>query len=283
MIRNKRVPASHVLTDGAMVRIIRSEEPVRFEQSILAKCKTARARGELAKTFKLRRRSVTVEIGASMLRQEMLRYGIPFDVLKGEKAAGLYREYGIESVEDLHISIGEGRARLKEVMANVVNILLGGFSPLVTPTGAFNNIELTTLDPVSVKLSSCCKPNPTTKGNCALLTIKGLSVHDKRCERFKKLKFQREDAVNVFWRARKTNVRKPQILHVLKASRKEMMRVISFAPREMEMQSLEVLTSYSSVNPAWELKITSPNLYVLQKILRHFDKTRIPYEFDLDC
>jgi len=283
MIRNKRVSASHVLTDGAMVRIIRSEEPVRFEQSILARCRTARARGELAKTFKLRRRSVTQEIGASMLRQEMLRYGIPFDVLGSDKADLLFSKHSIQNLDELHVSIGEGRARLKEVMGNIVNLLLGGVSPLVIPTGAFNNIELTTLDPVSVKLSSCCKPNPTEKGNCALLTTKGLSVHDKRCERFKKIRFQREDAVNVFWRTRRTSVRKRQILHVLKASRKEMMRAVSFAPEEMQIQNLELLTSYSSVNPAWELTFAVPNLYVLQKVLRHFDKTHIPFEFDLDC
>ncbi|MFT5702059.1 MAG: guanosine-3',5'-bis(diphosphate) 3'-pyrophosphohydrolase [Desulforhopalus sp.] len=283
MIRNKRVPSSHVLTDGVMVRIIRSEEPVRFEQEILAKCKTARARGELAKTFKARRMSVTKEIGASMLRQEMLRYGIAFHLLESEKAQQLFEEYSTDSLTGLHIRIGEGRARLKEVMGSIKTVFLGGESPLVTPTGAFNNIELTTLDPVSVKLSSCCKPNPTSKGNCALLTSKGLSVHDKRCERFKNIKFQREDAVNVFWRTRKTNVRKRQIIHILKASRREIIRAVGFAPEEMQMQSLELLSSYSSLYPAWELNFTVPNLYVLQKLLKHFDKTHIPYEFDLDC
>jgi len=283
MIRNKRVPASHVLSDGVMVRIIRSEEPVRFDQSILAKCKTARARGELAKTFRARRSNVTVEIGASMLRQEMLRYGIPVTVLENDKAIDLFEEYSSKNLNDLHVRIGEGSARLKEVMGSLKSILLGGVSPLVTPTGAFNNIELTTLDPVSVKLSSCCKPNPTSKGNCALLTTKGLSVHDKHCERFKKIKFQREDAVNVVWRTRRTKVRKRQILHVLKASRKEIMRAIGFAPEDMQMQGVEVLSSYSSETPAWQITFTVPNLYVLQKVLRYFEKTHIPYEFDLDC
>ncbi|PHR23146.1 MAG: GTP pyrophosphokinase [Desulfotalea sp.] len=283
MIRNKRVSPSHVLTDGAMVRIIRSEEPVRFEQDMLAKCKTARARGELAKTFKARMRTVTKEIGASMLRQEMLRYGIPFDVLESEKAPQLFEDYTTDSLTGLYIRIGEGRARLREVMESIKTIFMGGVSPLVTPTGAFNKIEITTLDPVCVKLSSCCKPNPTSKGNCALLTDKGLSVHSKACERFKNLKFQREDAVNIFWRTRKTAVRKRQILHILKASRREIVRAVGFAPDEMEMRSLELLSSYSSQYPAWELTFSVPNLYSLQKVLRHFDKTHIPYEFDLDC
>ena len=40
MIRNKRVPADHVLKDGDMVRIIRAEQPIRFEQQMLSLCKT---------------------------------------------------------------------------------------------------------------------------------------------------------------------------------------------------------------------------------------------------
>jgi GTP pyrophosphokinase len=51
---------------------------------MLTLCKTPRARGELARGFKVRRRKVTLEVGFSMLRQEMLRYGIPFDVLGGK-------------------------------------------------------------------------------------------------------------------------------------------------------------------------------------------------------
>ena len=51
MIRNKRFPADHVLKDGEMVRIIRADQPIRFEQQELTLCRTPRARGELAKKF----------------------------------------------------------------------------------------------------------------------------------------------------------------------------------------------------------------------------------------
>lgn len=283
MIRNKRVSASHILKDADMVRIIRSDQPIRFEQRMISLCKTPRARGELAKNFKRRRGKVTKEVGMSMLRQEMLRYGIPYDVMQSSEVPILLDQFSSESVDELYIKIGEGRARLRHVMEGIKNTLFGGVSPLVTPTGAFNKIELTTLDPVTVKLSSCCKPNPSANDNCALVTPKGLSVHYKNCEKFKTLNFQREDAVNIFWRTRKTHVRKRQVLHILRASRKEIMRTISFAPEELEMQRLEILSSYSSLYPAWELMFRVPNLYVLQKVLKHFDKSNIPYEFELEC
>jgi guanosine-3',5'-bis(diphosphate) 3'-pyrophosphohydrolase len=283
VIKGKRYPASHILSDAEMVQIIRSDQPIRFDQAMLARCKTPRARGELARSFRIRRGKVTKEVGISMVRQEMLRYGIPFDVLEGEGGRKVLEKFAIESLDQLYSSLGEGRVRLRAVMEGIKNILLGGVSPLVTPTGAFNKIILTTLDPVSVKLSSCCKPNPTANFNCALVTSKGLSVHSKNCEKFKGLNFQREDAVNIFWKTRKTSVRKPQVIHVLRASRKEMMYALSQAPDEMEILSLQLLSSYSSATPAWELNFKVANLYILQKVVKFFDKTEIPYEFDLEC
>lgn len=283
MIRNKKVPAEHVLNDGDMVRIIRADKPIRFEQHMLSLCKTPRSRGEMAKSFRIRRQKVTMAVGQSMLRQEMLRYGIPYDVLNTPEAPHLLERFSLPSLDELFVRIGEGRLHLKEVVESIRNILFGGKVPLVPPTGPFNKIELTTLDPVSVKLSSCCKPNPSAKDNCALLTPKGLSAHHKNCDKFRELQFQREEAVNISWKTRQTSIRKMQIIHILRAARKDIMRIIGGAPAELEMVSLQLLSSYSSRFPAWELSFTVSNLYGLQKIIKHFDKSKIPYEFDLDC
>lgn len=282
MIRNKRVPASHVLKDGDMVRIIRSEQPIRFDQEMLSLCKTPRTRGELAKSFRARRRKVTLEVGISMLRQEMLRYGIPFHVLQSQQVSDFLENQGVESLDELYVRLGEGKSRLKLVMEDIRDSLFGGVSPLVTPTGAFNKIELTTLDPVCVKLSSCCKPNPTAKDNCALLTPVGLSVHHKNCENLKDLQFQREDAVDIFWRTRKTNVRKRQHIHILRATRKDVMNLVSTTSEEVEILTISLLSSYSSQCPAWEIQFKVPNLYLLQKVIKHFDKSELPYEFELE-
>ena len=283
MIRNKRVPADHILRDGDMVRIIRADKPVHFDPQILNDCKTPRTRAELAKGFRLRRRKVSQDVGHSLLRQEMLRYGIPFDILGGEGLQKMLSKYSLEGIEELYIRIGEGRLRLREVMERIKEDLFGGVSPLVTPTGAFNRIELTTLDPVSVKLSSCCKPNPTAKDNCALLTEKGLSVHHKKCSRLHEIKFQREDAVNITWKLRETQVVKRQVLYILKASRDEVMDMLKTLPEEFEIICLKVLSSYSSLHPSWELSFAVPDLHVLSRVLRHFDKSTIPFEFYLDC
>ncbi len=283
LIRNKRLPADHVLNDGDMVRVIRAEEPVRFEQNVIGLCKTPRARAELAKDFRIRRRKVTREVGCSMLRQEMLRYGFPYDLLETEGGSTLLGAFRLDSLDELFGRIGEGRLRLADVMERIKLDLYDGRSPLFTPTGAFNKVELTTLDPVCVKLSSCCKPNPAAKDNCALLTEKGLSVHHKKCSRLQQITFQREDAVNITWKMRETRVRKQQEMHILKASREELMRMLGRAPVELEVRSLEMLSSEPSAQSAWKLIFTIPNLHALQRVIRHINKSAIPYDFFLEC
>jgi GTP pyrophosphokinase len=283
MIRNTRVPADYLLSDGAMVRIIRAKEPVRFEQYMMNACKTPRARAELARGFRVRRRKVTRHVGESLLRQEMLRYGFPFHVMEGDSLPEILNTFHVENIDELFGRIGEGRLRLYDVIGRIKSDLFGGKSPLFTPTGAFNKVELTTLDPVCVKLSSCCKPNPTAKDNCALLTEKGFSVHHKKCTRLHTIKFRREDAVNISWRLRDTVVRKQQELHILRASRADVMQALGDAPEEMEVAHLQLLSNYSTLEPAWQLNFNVPNLQAMQKVLRHFDKSDIPYEFYLEC
>ena len=283
VIRNARVPADHELPDGAMVRIIRAPEPVHFEQNMINLCQTPRARAELAKGFRVRRRKVTRRVGESLLRQEMLRYGFPFSIFEGENLQTVLKLFRLEDVDELYGRVGEGRLRLYDFMMRLKNEMFDGKSPLYTPTGAFNKIELTTLDPVCVKLSSCCKPNPTAKDNCALLTEMGLSVHHKKCERLQDIKFRREDAVDVLWRTRITKVRKQQELHILKATRLELMKMLGAMPEDVEVRSLKMLASYSSQQPSWQVVFRVPDLFVLQKALRHFDRSHLSYEFYLEC
>jgi guanosine-3',5'-bis(diphosphate) 3'-pyrophosphohydrolase len=152
---------------------------------------------------------------------------------------------------------------------------------MVKPTGEFNKIKLNTLDPVFIKLSSCCKPNPAEKMNCALLTEKALSVHNKNCERLHQIKFQREDAVDISWE-RSTPINKPQSVLFVQCTREEALMAAGGAPAQMKMIDISRLLNQSSNRQEWNLKFEVKDISGLQKILRHFDKTNLDYEFYLD-
>jgi len=249
---------------------------------MLELCQTPRARAELSRTFRVRRQHLSKEIGVSIVSQEMLRYGLPMELLCKEGLRNVLDHFSLGSLGELYVYVGEGRLRLSTLIQYVKHELYHGQSPLVEPTGAFNKVELTRIDPVAVKISACCKPNPTDKGLFALLSERGLSLHNKGCPQLQKVRFQREDIVDLRWKLRETRVEKPQSLVIMATTRQRIMMLAGVAPEEMRILDLMVLSNVPTPNPDWELSFQVPTLYSLKKVLRHFDKSGLLYEFDFE-
>lgn len=280
-IRNQRVSPEYILQDGQMVKIIRSRSKVAFRQEMLQLCRTPKARSELAKSFRLRGQRVAEEIGKATLLQEMRRYGLPRDLLDSQGMSRVVSSFALKDKERLFRQIGTGRLRLPEVIECISRELFSGTLFLVKPTGEFNKIKLNSLDPVFIKLSSCCNPNPVDKSNCALLTSKGLSVHNKNCPRLHETEFQREDAIDISWE-QATAITRPQNVIFPDAGRDELLPVIASAPSHMKLRDIEVLTEQSTPRQRWRLHFEVAELRDLHKVLRHFDRAGIRYEFTLD-
>ncbi|MBC8209177.1 MAG: bifunctional (p)ppGpp synthetase/guanosine-3',5'-bis(diphosphate) 3'-pyrophosphohydrolase [Desulfobulbaceae bacterium] len=282
MVANRKLRPEEILHDGDVVRIVRADKPVNFDQKMFDICQTPRARAELSKAFRVRRQTVALSIGRSILEQEMLRYGVPYALLEKPETVQVLSHFGASTLAQLHVLVGEGQVGLAALIKRIKQELYAGQSPLAEPTGAFNIIELNTLDPVSIKISACCKPSPTDKGLCGLLSERGLSVHSKNCAKFQGIKFQREDIVDVRWKLRETWVRKKQTLVILAATRQRMMMVAGVAPGAMKLCDLMILSKGPIPDPAWELIFEVPNLYDLRQVIKHFDKSGLPYEFVME-
>ncbi len=283
MVGHKRREISHVLRDGDMVKIIRSGEPRRFDPELLNVCKLPKTRAELSKKFRARRAEIKTRMGHDILQQEMQRYGIDLSLLEAPGMVDVCKGCGVTDTNNFYYQLGNGTLKLSEA----VNSLKNGFQlkdlKNVTPDDAYNTIELKSLDPVFLKLSSCCEPRPTEKGNVALLTRERLSVHRRNCTRLtEEIAFQREDAVNVVWLMEETKVRKPQVIHVLEATRHRIMMILSVAPSDMVITELTMLSPIPRKAPAWQISFNVANLAVLRDVLLQFDKSEIRYEFDVD-
>lgn len=276
VIRNKRVGSNHRLRDGDVVKIIRSPGvPVRFEQEDLASCKTPRARSEIAKGFRIRHNKVTTLIGESILRQEMRNYGLPQYLLEHSDIGLVLKSFSLEKLEDLYALLGEGKLHLHPIIGAMKEKLFHGVSLFVEPTGKFNSLKLKTLDPVSVKLSSCCHPNPTAKDNFALLTRYGISVHHKKCKTLQKIDFRRDDAVNITWHHSLTNVRKVQMIMV-RGARTDVMNLIGTAPACMKLHEVKLLSvRHEMPEPGWEVFFKVENLKELLTVQRHFRRSHL--------
>ena len=282
MIGNQRVDLRHQLRDGNVIKVLRQEEPVQFDPTIQLLCQTPKARSELAKAFRLRREAVSRQIGASVFAQELRRYGVPREVTEKEGMGDILAYFDIDSMEELHHQIGEGKVRLRVLIYEIRNGLYVDRPTLFQPTGVFNRVDLATVDPVVMKSSACCKPGPLDKGVIGLLSERGLSLHRKDCEQLRKIHFQREDAVEVRWKLQATRIEKPQKFIVMQVSRNRLFMMLSVAPEEMKLVDVVYLGKGAAQVGDWEVNFQVPNLYGLKKIDRHFSRSGLRYEFELE-
>jgi GTP pyrophosphokinase len=281
-VNKERVGPEHVLRDGDQVEILMQPGPVEFSPAIQQLCQTPKARSGLARMFRLRREALARDIGSSLVLQELKRYGIPKDVLEKEGMAALLGHFQVEDIDELFMSIGEDRLRLRELIQEIKNHLYADRVTLQPPTGALNRLLLTSLDPASMKFSRCCNPLPTEKGLFGLLSERGLSVHRRECTTFKSLGVQREDVVELRWLLKKTPLLKPQSLFVAEATRNRLMMMLAVAPNDLQVREIVALTSRPSHLNAWEITFQVPDLNVLKNALAHFAKAGIHHEFVLD-
>jgi GTP pyrophosphokinase len=280
-IGSNRVDPDHILKDGDQVKIILQEKPVLFEPRLQELCKTPRARSGLAKGFKIRRQALAVQFGREILAQECQRYGLSLEEL--EKCQdNIIEKLEVDSLEQLYLSVGEAKIRFRDLRHRIIDCLPKDLE-LKKPSGfKMHKISLTTLDPAIIKFSSCCKPVPTEKGLVGILDERGISVHHKKCERFRSLKVRRKDVVGLQWFLKDTVISRPQHLFIEEATRNRILMILAVAPDKMKVADILVLSRIETRKPAWEINFEVANLHALKSVLAHFDKSGLPYEFVIE-
>jgi GTP pyrophosphokinase len=281
IIKRERVEPDHVLKDGDRVKIVLQEKPFLFEPRLQELCKTPRARSGLAKGFRLRRQKLAVDIGEVILEQECQRYGISINDLSKFKDE-ILEQLSMESLEQLFLNVGIAEVSYRELRQKIMEILPKELD-IKKPTGRGpNKISLNTLDPAVIKFSACCKPNPTEKDLIGILNERGISVHQKTCDRFRSLKVRREDVVMVSWMLKDTLITKPQHLFIPEATRNRIFMMMAVAPDKMKIADVLVLSRIDEKKPAWEINFEVANLHGLKSILTHINKSNLDYEFVIE-
>jgi len=282
LVGQKRVGPDYGLRDGDRVKILCGEEAVRFDPRLQQRCQSPKARSEIARLLRMRIEHLAEKAGKAIFLQELKRYGIAEEVVDEPGFAFILDYFRLQNVEDMYRHFGTGKLRLTEFVYEIRNGLWADRSMAEEPSRALNRFELSSLDPVCIKLSRCCNPVPVTSGLIGLLSERGLSVHSRDCKRLQELKLQREDTVELSWNLKKTAIEKPQTLIVMDTPRHRMLMMLGTAPEAMKLLELVALSRHAGRKADWEIHFEVESLQVLKNVLQHFTKAGISYEFGLD-
>ncbi len=201
------VPIKYQLQNGDMIEII-TQTGHHPSKDWLKFAVTSRARSKIKNWIKTEERSKSIDLGKDLLEKEFKRHHLKFTaVARSEEIKKIYDEYGLNSLEDLMVSVGYGKISPKHVVRLFLpeEIARGEEIPEEKPKKkappiSTPGISLTGIEDVMVHYAKCCNPIPGDEIVGYISRGRGINIHTAQCPHIQE--FDSERVVDVQWSIR---------------------------------------------------------------------------------
>ena len=201
------VPIKYQLQNGDMIEII-TQTGHHPSKDWLKFAVTSRARSKIKNWIKTEERSKSIDLGKDLLEKEFKRHHLKFTaVARSEEIKKIYDEYGLNSLEDLMVSVGYGKISPKHVVRLFLpeEIDRGEEIPAEKPKKkappiSTPGISLTGIEDVMVHYAKCCNPIPGDEIVGYISRGRGINIHTAQCPHIQE--FDSERVVDVQWSIR---------------------------------------------------------------------------------
>lgn len=218
-VNGRIVPLDHILDNGDIVEIITSKNSLGPTRDWLTFVKTSSAKSRIKQWFKREERQANIIKGHDLLERELKKKHLnPKELLKEDKLQEVIKKIGLNTVDDLFASLGEGAlspasviTRQKELffqdtqVDDIINI------PASTKSKASleretNALKIKGVDDVVIRLARCCNPLPGDKVFGYITRGRGVSVHRHDCPNLiNYLKVEKDRILDVEWSDKQGN------------------------------------------------------------------------------
>jgi GTP pyrophosphokinase len=201
------VPIKYQLQNGDMIEII-TQTGHHPSKDWLKFAVTSRARSKIKNWIKTEERSKSIDLGKDLLEKEFKRHHLKFTaVARSEEIKKIYDEYGLNSLEDLMVSVGYGKISPKHVVRLFLpeEIARGEEIPAEKPKKkappiSTPGISLTGIEDVMLHYAKCCNPIPGDEIVGYISRGRGINIHTAQCPHIQE--FDSERVVDVQWSIR---------------------------------------------------------------------------------
>ena len=198
------VPIKYQLQNGDMIEII-TQTGHHPSKDWLKFAVTSRARSKIKNWIKTEERSKSIDLGKDLLEKEFKRHHLKFTVVaRSEEIKKIYDEYGLNSLEDLMVSVGYGKISPKHVVRLFLpeEIARGEEIPAEKPKKkappiTAPGISLTGIEDIMVHYAKCCNPIPGDEIVGYISRGRGINIHTAQCPHIQE--FDSERVVDVQW------------------------------------------------------------------------------------
>ncbi|HAM51606.1 MAG TPA: GTP pyrophosphokinase [Nitrospiraceae bacterium] len=214
-VNGRIVPLRYQMKNGDTVEIITSPThgPSRDWLKFVV---TQRAKNRIKQWIKAEERKQSIELGAKLLEVELKKHHLKPSSLKSEEAQTVAKAFGLQTYDDLLVSIGYGKVSPHQV----VNRLLAERSPeahlrkpqdfqgasgeelqkTVRPQKEHKGISIKGIDHILYHTAKCCLPVPGDILVGFVTRGRGVTIHRKDCPNLERLTIDDARLIDVDWK-----------------------------------------------------------------------------------
>ena len=185
IVNNNIVPLDYELKDNDIVKINTNKNSTPSQEWInIAKC--TQTKNKIKNYFSKSDREIYIEKGKELIESVLRKRKIAFnDFFTDENLDRIYKEFKLNTLEDIYLSIGNGKNSPNSVVNTIYKdeVSMATASKVVKLENKLNDADIIVsgIDKIKVNLANCCNPvygddiiGYITKGN-------GISVHRSKC------------------------------------------------------------------------------------------------------
>jgi len=169
LVNGNIVPLDYVLNDGDIIKINTNKNSSGPSREWIDMAYTSQARNKIKSFYNKIDKEEYLKMGTELLQKEVRKRKIPFaEFYSSENTAKILEEFHLGDMNELHISIGNGKLTAIAVVNNFTNdsrtkeeiilnkVTKGENKKIVVK----NDIVVEGIDDIKVNVASCCKPVP---------------------------------------------------------------------------------------------------------------------------
>ena len=272
LVNGNIVPLDYVLNDGDIIKINTNKNSSGPSREWIDMAYTSQARNKIKSFYNKIDKEEYLKMGTELLQKEVRKRKIPFaEFYSSENTAKILEEFHLGDMNELHISIGNGKLTAIAVVNNFTNdsrtkeeiilnkVTKGENKKIVVK----NDIVVEGIDDIKVNVASCCKPVPgddivgyISKGN-------GINVHRTTCPNISELE---ERMIDVSWNQEVSKKYSTDILIRANENKDLLLAIISkTSGSDISIQSIN--TIHTSGNYMFTLNVLTSNTESLEKFM----------------
>ncbi|MEW6674874.1 MAG: bifunctional (p)ppGpp synthetase/guanosine-3',5'-bis(diphosphate) 3'-pyrophosphohydrolase [Nitrospirota bacterium] len=203
-VNGRIVPLKYALRNGDTVEIITSPAhgPSRDWLKFVV---TQRARSRIKQWIKAEERKQSIELGVKLLEGELRRHELSPSILKSEDIQRLIKSFGVQSLDDLYMSIGYGKLSPHQVVNRLMPERPAEEVPVTVkiskPSKELKGISIKGIDNVLYHTAKCCFPIPGDSLVGFVTRGKGVTIHRKDCSNLERFTVDDARLVDVEWKS----------------------------------------------------------------------------------